>query len=315
MNNITQIEVIENMLKIGNYNKMFRVNFNGQRIYVLENPFSYYSGLTGALSAATFNGDPDKKRIKGWRESMIDSFGKKSADDFLDMTADFGTLLHSALVTIKENGQINWNEEESKAQEYFVLAYREKFLDPDLKTISKMVYEYQKHIASLMQFCYDCVQEIHAVEVPVIWEGLKIATPVDFKCICRQTPKGEFKPTTINIKTSSQISKNQFEQISCEMVMWNQTYKDVVEYTAILRTKDWTEGKIPTYEYKYLLREEAEKMALKCEKRLFLCLDSDASYFPEPTSKKFDGITKIGEQPKILIQSLQEEFESAKVLK
>ena len=310
MNSITKIELIENMLKIGDYNKMFRVNFNGQRLYIQEQPFAYYSGLTGALSASTFSGDQDKRRLKGWRESMIDSFGKKNADNFLQMTADFGTLLHAALVTIKENGKIVWKEEEDKALDYFLMAYKEKLIEPDLKVIKKMVYEYQKHVASLMQFHYDCVQEIYAIETPAKWDDLKIATPIDEYCLCRQTPKGEFKPTTINLKTSSQISKHQFEQVSCELSMWNETYKDSAEYTAILRTKDWKESKTPTYEYKYLSKVEAESVSLACRKRLALCLESDASYYPTPTHKKFEGETKIGEQPVIKINSIQEEWEN-----
>jgi hypothetical protein len=310
MNSITKIEPVENMLKIGDYLKLFRINYSGLRIYVRENPFAYYSGLTGALSAATFSGDPDKKRLKGWRESMIDSFGSKNADDFLQMTADFGTLLHSALVTIKEQGKINWAEEQEKSFEYFVMAYREKFLEPDLKVIKKMTYEYQKHVASLLQFCYDCVHEIYAIEVPAIWEDQKIATPIDMFCSCRQTPKGDHAKTTINIKTSSQISKHQFDQVACEMSMWNQTYLDKADFTAILRTKDWTESKIPTYEYKYLDKEAAEKLALNCINRLDLCLQSEASYYPEPFNKSFEGETKLGEQPQIVVKTLQEEFET-----
>jgi hypothetical protein len=309
MNNISKIETVENMLKIGNYLKMYRVNYSGTRLYVQEEPFAYYSGLTGALSASTFSGDPDKKRLKGWREGMIDSFGKKNADDYLEMTADFGTLLHTALVTIKNRGQINWKEEQERAYDYFVQAYRDKLLEPDLKVIKKMTYEYQKHVASLMQFHYDCVQEIYAIETPCKWERLSIATPIDEYCLCRQTPKGDFKKTTINLKTSSQISKHQIDQVSCEFVMWNETYGGA-EYTAILRTKDWKESNAPTYEYKYFDKITAEGLAATCAKRIELCLNSDASYLQEPTSRKFEGITKIGEQPKISVKSLKDEWET-----
>jgi hypothetical protein len=298
------------MLKIGDYLKMYRVNYSGLRLYIRENPFAYYSGLTGALSASTFSGDPDNKRLKGWRESMINSFGSKSADDYLQMTADFGTLLHSALVTIKDKGKINWSEEHDKAFEYFVMAYREKFLEPDLKVIKEMTYEYQKHVASLMQFCYDRVHEIYAIEVPAIWEPYKIATPIDMFCLCKQTPEGKYAKTTINIKTSKQISKHQYEQVSCEMSMWNQTYPDKAEFTAILRTTDWKEKSGPTYEYKYRNKEEAEKLALECAERLHLCLNSNSTYYPEPSTKAFDGETKLGEQPIIVAKTLQEEFET-----
>jgi hypothetical protein len=309
MKEITEIETIENMLKIGNYLKMFRVNFNGLRLYIKETPFTYYSGLTGALSASMFSGNQDKRRLDKWRTSMIDSFGEKNTNDFVEFTADFGHLLHAAAVTIKDNGCINWNEEKDKAFEYFVNMYKKKFLEPDIKVIKKQTYEYQKHVASLMQFHYDMVQEVYAIETPAIWEGLKIATPIDEFCKCRQTPKGDFANTTINFKTSSAINKHQMNQVACEMTMWNETYNEKADFTAIMRTKDWIEGKIATYEYKYMDKEMATKLALKCSNRLALCLDDEEStYYPSPINKSFNGITKIGQQPIIVSKNLQEEW-------
>ena len=304
---INDIEIIENMLKIGKFNKMFRINHGGLRLYIQEKPFGYYSGLTGALEAATFSGDKDKKRLKGWREGMIDSFGKKNADNFLNMTADFGTLLHTAAVTIKQEGKIDWNEEKDRAYEYFIMAYKTKHLEPDLRVIKLMVYEYQKHVASMLQFFYERVQEVYAIEVPAKVEHLKIATPIDIYCKCKQTDKGEFKNTTVNIKTSSQIFKHHYEQVAMEFHMWNETYGGA-ECTGIMRTKNWTEGKKPTFEYKYLDKEEASKLNVNSLKRLELCLMSDASYFPEPTNKSFTGVTEIGEQPEIITKSLEEEW-------
>lgn len=307
MDSITNIERVENLLKIGAYLKMYRVNFNGYRIYIQEDPFKYYSGLTGALSACTFKGDPDSKRLTSWRNSMIDSFGQKNTENFVEMTADFGTLLHMALVTIKEQGSIKWNEEKDKAVEYFINAYKDKTLEPDHKTIKKIVFEYQKHVASLMQFVYERVHEIYAIEVPVKWETLKIATPIDFYCSCKQTDKGQFKNTTINIKTSSQISNHQLEQICCEMDMWNETYSGA-DFTAIVRTKDWNDEKSPSFEYKYFPKEEAEYVANKAIERLKLCLNSPASYYPNSTTKSFVGETKIGEKPVIVSKTLEEEW-------
>lgn len=310
---IRDIEVVENMLKIGKYLKMFRVNFNGYRLYVQQDPFKYYSGLTGALSAATFKGDPDNKRLTSWRNSMIDSFGEKNTNDYVDMTADFGSLLHSALVTIKEKGKINWKEEEDKAFGYFVDSYKSKNLEPNLVVIKKMTYEYQKHIASMLQFIHERVQEIYAIETPAKWEALKIATPIDVYCSCKQTDKGEFKNTTINIKTSSQIGQHQLEQVSCELAMWNETYGGA-EYTAIMRTKDWTEGKTPTFEYKYLSLTDAYEIAQKAFDRLSLCLNTSASYYPNPVNRSFDGETKIGEQPIIVSKTIEDEWGKISVL-
>jgi len=308
MESITNIEKIENLLKIGTFMKMFRVNFNGMRLYIQEEPFQYYSGLTGALSACTFRGDQDAKRLDGWRTSMIDSFGHKNTEDYVSMTADFGTLLHMSLVTIKEKGCIVWSEEQDKAQEYFVNAYRAKSIEPDMRTIKKMRFDYCKHVSSLLQFVYDRVQEIYAIEAPCLWETMRICTPIDMVCSCRPTEKGDFKTTTINIKTSSQISAHQLEQIACENYMWNNTYDLQADISAIIRTKDWKDSGTPTYEWKYITKDECIKAAEEAAKRLWLCLNSNSSYFPNPMSKTFVGETKAGEKPEISIKTLEQEW-------
>lgn len=310
MSEIIDIERIENMLKIGDFIKMYRVNFNGYRLYISETPFKYYCGLTGALSASTFKGNKSEKRLSKWRTEMIDSFGEKNTNDFIGFTADFGSLLHTAAVTIKDKGCINWGEEKDKAINYFVDAYRKRFLEPDLKVIKMQVYEYQKHVSSLMQFHYDMVQEVYAIETPAVWNELKIATPIDEYCLCRQTPKGQFAKTTINFKTSSAIGKHQLDQVSCEMAMWNETYQNnKAVFTAILRTKDWTEGETPTYEYKYLSSVEAGINSEKCYKRLLLCLnDEESTYYPNPVIKTFTGETKIGEKPVIVEKTLEQNW-------
>lgn len=309
---IQDVEKIENLIKIGNYDKMYRINHNGSRMYIKESPFMYYSGLTGALTNATFKGNPEEKRLTGWRNSMINSFGEKSTNDYVEMTAEFGTLLHAALVGIQKTGGVVWNEERDKAYECFLAAYNKRRIEPDYRTIRRMTFEYQKHIGSMLQFIYDRVQEIYAIEVPARWEELKIATPIDLFCLCRQTPKGDFSKTTINLKTSSGISNHQFEQVACEFRMWNETYPDdMASNTAILRTVDWSEGKPPTYEYKYLNHLDAHVLSFDAEKRLTICLGSSSSYYPNPINKYFEGETKAGELPLIVFKSLEEEWVEA----
>lgn len=308
---ITNIEEVKNLVNSNKYLKLFRVNHNGLRLYINPQPFTYYSGLTGALERCTFAGNDEKRRLEGWRASMIDSFGKKQTDDYVQMTADFGTLLHMALVIIKEKGAIKWNEIKEAAEAYFIGAFKEKEILLNQITLRKMVYEYQKHVASLMQFIYERVSEIYAIEAPAIHEGLRIATPLDIVCECRQTDKGEFFDTTINVKTSSQISKHQLQQIAMENLMWNSTYEQKCDFTAIIRTKDWNESKIPTYEYKYLKPEEITQILNSVLKRLEFCLnDEDSTYYPSVISKSFSGETKLGEKPIVIEQSLQEEWEN-----
>jgi hypothetical protein len=311
---IKDIEVVENMLKIGNFIKMFRVNYMGYRLYIQQEPFEYFSGLTGALSAATFAGNPDHKRLVKWREKMVGSFGEKNTDDYVGMTADFGTLLHMALVTIKEKGGINWSEEKDMAYNYFVNAYKAKSLEPDLRVIKAMSYEYCKHVASLMQFIHERVHEIYAIETPAIWKTMKIATPIDLFCSCRCTEKGAFKNVTINLKTSNQISGHQMEQVACEQLMWNETYELQAENTAILRTKDWMDTKVPTFDFKYLSLGESTALCQNAANRLWICLNSDSSYYPSPTNKSFNGVTKVGEKPVIITKTLKEEWESILIL-
>lgn len=304
---IQDVEKIIDLTGSNQFKKLFRINYGGYRLYVNPDPFNYYSGLTGALSKATFQGDPAQQRLKGWRESMIDQFGQRNATEYVQMTADFGTLLHQALVTIKEKEVIDWAEETDKANEYFHELFAKTESD-SAYVIRKTTYEYLKHVASMMQFIHERVEKIYAIEVPVIWDELKIATPIDLVCLCRQTPKGEYSNTVINVKTSKQITPHHMEQVSCELTMWNQTYDIECEHAGIMRTKDWTEGKAPTYDYKYLHIADALDKSGQAFQRLNLCLQSDASYFPSPQNKRFEGTTKVGEQPVITVKNLSEDW-------
>ena len=311
---IKDVTTIKNLAD-ENYLRLFRIDFRGLRLYVQPDPFMYFSGLTGALSAAKFKGDPDERRLTSWRESFIDSYGKEAQRNYVDMTAEFGTLLHEALVTIKESKKIDWGFERDKADAYFTDVFLKQQQVPNVFVISKMVYEYQKHVASMMQFVYDRVSDIYAIETPVIWLEHKIATPVDLVCKCRQTPKGDLSDTVINIKTSSQIGKGHLQQVACELIAWNETYgrstspiNHICDHAAILRTKDWTEGKTPTYDYKYMDAGAAIECTEDLGARLKLCLNSDATYYPEPTYKAFEGETEIGSMPNVIIRSLEQEW-------
>lgn len=308
MKNITEIELIENLLKIGQYEKMHRINYMGKRIYIQETPFKHYSGLTGALSAATFKGDGGARRLGKWRESLVDSFGKQNFDTYMDAMAEFGTLTHESIVTIKENGKINWSEEEDKAWEYFMRFFKNKEMTPPEGIIRKMVFEYLQQVGSLLQFVYERVHEIYAIETMARWEELQIATPIDIFCSCRPTPKADFKKTTLNIKTSKQIGEEQLNQASCEMDMWNETYGDA-EFTGIIRGKDWKDK--PTFDMKVISVEDANIRLANIKPRLQLCMnDPDATYITNPVSKSFKGITVAGEIPEIVTMTLQEEWES-----
>ena len=90
--------------------------------------------------------------------------------------------------------------------------------------------------------------------------------------------------------------------------MWNETYDNKAEFTAIMRSKDWTESKAPTFDYKGLNLDEATKLSEDAKRRLMLCLNSESSYLPYPINKSFIGETKIGQKPEIITKTLEDEW-------
>lgn len=306
---ITNLEEVRDLT--GNHDlRLFRINFNGQRLYINHDPFTYYSGLTGALEAATFKGDNGERSLKTWREKLIEFYSRREVNHFVETTAEFGTLVHEALLFIKENGKIDWSYEADKAEAMFEDQLMKMSIFPDPKFIRDSVFEYCKHVASMLQFVHERVEEIYAIECPVISQGLKIATPVDLVCKCRQTPKGTAEKTVINVKTSNQITPHHLEQVACELVFWNETFPgELCEYSAILRTKEWRDGKAPTFDYKYQDIGQSIELHENASQRLKLCLQHpDSSYYPEPTYRRFTGETNLGEAPEIQVISLQEEW-------
>ena len=299
---ITEKEQINNLLTSGIKTvMMYRVMFSGKRLYVLPEPFGVYSGLTGALSASTFKGSIDAKRLDKWRDSMISHLGtQEKQESYLNAMADFGTAIHEVLVTIQKDGKLDWALEAERASEYFANSARKNNIEPNSNVIRQQTFEYCKAAASLMQFVYEEVSEIYSIEGMAKCESLSIVTPID---LTFKDKKGRM--ICCNIKTSNQISDHQREQASMEKMMWNETYPDCqVELTAILRTKDWR--KSPTFEYE-IIKDNSVSDVMQ---RLQLCKSNEKStYLNYPKSvPTFTGVTKAGEMPVIEYKTLQEIF-------
>lgn len=302
---ITEKELIENLFTGGLQTiPMFRIVFSGKRLYATSTPFKVYSGLTGALSAATFKGNIDAKRLDKWRDKMIDHLGNQDKQEsYLNAMADFGTLVHNALVTIKETGKLDWVEEQEKAQVFFEKSSIKNGITINHNVIRTQVFEYCKAAASLMQFVYDNVEEVYAIEGMAKCDILEIATPIDLVC---KMKTGEV--VSINIKTSSQIGDHQREQATIEKYLWNQTYDLKVNRTGILRTKDWR--KSPTYEYELVKPEVEKEMFDDAFKRLMLVKSNpNSTYLNYPKNiAVFQGVTKAGENPRIDYISIEQYF-------
>ena len=307
---ITNIEKIDNLIKGFPTITMYRINFGSKRGYVMTEPFSVYSGLTGALSAATFKGNQESKRLGGWREKQQEKLGIEGAEAYLNMTADFGSLSHEAIVRIKDNGCIDWAYENDYAASYFENSARSNGVTPSAEVIRMQVFEYSKVIASILQFVYEQVTEIHSVEGMTYSDKIQVATPIDITCTLKD--KKVDKRVTLNLKTSKQFTAHHREQVCLEKYLWNSTYPDFqVQATGLLRAKDWSIKKlVPTYELE-LIDEQTEHFMLKdAMSRLLICKDApDSTYLTFPkTVNTFSGITKAGEAPTLISKSIEQLF-------
>ena len=304
--NKPEIEEIKNLATGSSFPgiTMHRMYFQGRRSYVMMNPFRMYSGLTGALGAVTFKGDPDAKRIDKWRDSMINQLGSiEKQEAYLNTMADFGTLVHETLVNIRNDGALDWGQMNDYAEHYFEASARKNGIQPNPNVISRQVFDFNKAAASMLQYVYENVHEILAIEVMVKSESLQIATPVD---LVYRTKNMDIH--IVNVKTSGQISDHQIEQASMELLMWNETYPELkAKKTGIVRSKDWNLKKgVPTYEDKMITVEEANEIIKGTLPRLQIGKDLYANF---PTSVGvFVGTTKLGESPKIENVSMEKIF-------
>ena len=290
---------------------MNRISYMNRRCYVLtgmdeggNETNKVYSGLTSAMSASSFKGDINNVRLSKWRDKMVNQLGGlEQQQQYLDSMADFGTLTHSALVTIWENKSFDYDPQGEMAREYFIGSAKKLGISVNEDVLNSQVFDYLKAVSSLMQWIHDEVTDIVAVESMAICEKLKIATPLDIVCKL----KNSNDLVSINMKPSSQISDEHLKQASMEMMMWNETYpKYQVARTGIFRPKDWMEKKgVPTYETKLLDLADAQNNYLAVSKRMEIALnDPDVSYANfNLTKKMFTGKVPLGAAPKIEYQS------------
>lgn len=307
---ITEKEEIKNLIQCDRFISihMERIRFIEKRLYCTKEPFKVYSGLTGALDAATFKGNRGAKRLGKWRDKMRAELGVEGQEAYLSTMADFGSLTHECLVRIKQQGFLDWGFEQDYARQFFEGSAKRNGIEPNFNVIRSQVFDYCKAAASLLQFVHDNVMEIYAIETMAMSDELQIATPLDLVCRVKEK-KGE-RVVGLNIKTSEQFGLHHWEQVSVEMHLWNNTYPDFqIDATGLLRHKDWNQKKgLPTYAYELMDSEDQQKTFEDARKRLLLCLaDSECTYMNFPTElPSFSGITKSGEAPKIVTKTLEE---------
>lgn len=288
-------ELIENLLKSAIPTiSMFRVEYGGHRLYSTSIPCRLYCGLTGALDAITFKGNEDSKRLQSWRLDFVNNFGKTNQEGYVGMTADFGTLVHRAMLKIWQKKKLIWGEEQKEARAYFIQSAKSNSQIPNERVIEQQILEYCKAAAALMYFVNKEVVEIYAIEAMCKTDEHRIATPIDLVCKLKNGKKA-----AINIKTSSQLNDKHREQSIMEKFMWNETYPDnKVDVCGLLRTKDWNLKKEPTYEFEVVDEEDTlENLLAKFD--LSRKSEKDC-YIKFPREKvEFSGETILGQAPKL----------------
>lgn len=307
---ISEREEIKNLITGFDTIRMERIKFIERRLYIERTPFKVYSGLTGALAAATFNGNVESKRLGKWRDAMRKELGSQERQEaYLQMMADFGSLTHECLVRIHQNGKLDWKEEQDYAFEFFNQSAINNGITPNYNVTRKQVFDYCKAAASLLQFVYDNVVKIYSIEGMCKDEELEIATPLDFVCRIKKEKKGEVD-VSLNIKTSEQFSDSHREQVAVEKYLWNRTYPDLhIEKTGLLRAKDWSQKKgLPTYEMELLDEATETELLTDTLNRLRICKASKKATYVnyEKETPVFTGITVAGEPPKIEMKTLEQ---------
>lgn len=306
---ISEREVIKNLISDFPTIPMERIKFIEKRLYVEYNPFRVYCGITGALEASTFKGDVEAKRLGKWRDAMRKELGSQERQEaYLQMMADFGTLTHQCLVRIKENGKLDWKEEQDYAFDYFNQSAIKNGITPNYNVTRKQVFDYCKAAAALLQFVYDNVVKIYSIEGMCKDDELELATPLDL--VCRVKDKKTEIDVSLNIKTSEQFSNSHRKQVALEKHLWNKTYPDLqVAKTGLLRGKDWSQKKgIPTYEWELLDEADEQNLLSNTLNRLRICkADENATYINyEREVPVFAGVTVAGESPKIEMKTLEQ---------
>ncbi|MBL0317471.1 MAG: hypothetical protein IPP69_17570 [Flavobacteriales bacterium] len=300
------IELIQNLLTQSQFRDilMYRANF-GRRSYIKPQPFKVYSGLTGGMSASTFRGDMADKRLDSWKKTQVEIYGSvEKADAMLESMAYFGSAVHEALVDIWNSQCFEFDSD--KAREMFMESDRRLGLTHNESLVSQKVLEYHMAIASLMQFIYDEVSDILAIETMAICEELILATPIDLTCTLK-----DGRRVSLNIKTSSQINDHHLNQAAMEAVMWNETYPEYqVVGSGIIRPKSWKLDKVPTYDLKIMKMDEVNERARIMRKKMIACLeDPESSYANfDQRERIFTGKIKLGEAPKIVTKTIEQAF-------
>jgi hypothetical protein len=150
--------------------KLFRVQYAGNRHYVRENGEMYRS-LTTLLKNVEFA--KEARWLHTWRDEMEAKFGDaEQVEQYVQHTADYGTALHITIANAVRAGFIDWLD---LFDEYLPI-FTEQVKDSQIAYT--MCRQLQYDVASVLKFFSDYKVQVLAIELPV-WSKDGYATLID----------------------------------------------------------------------------------------------------------------------------------------
>ena len=289
-------EQVNSLFSIPQYQiteRIYRVEIAGNRHYRRESG-RLYKSLTTFLSAVM----PQNRFLQTWREKMAADLGSaEKAAEYVQATADYGTLLHIAVADYSRFGGVEW-----QAFDTFVFEYLQNMkLEPGALAAAQK--EVTKDFASILQFFHDYNVRVLAVEIPCFSEH-GIATLVDLVVEMDsknydKTPaeKRERHRAIINLKSGKKgFFEEHIFQLAMERAMFNETYQEDITEVYNLAPSDWKDK--PTYKLK---NQTDEIEAQKIEQQLYHFIELGKIRGVLSSPKKpvhvFTGKTEYGANP------------------
>lgn len=276
--------------------KVYRVGIGGGRYYQRASNNGIYKSLTTALSATT----PPSVHLDTWRDAMANQLGSNElADQYVRITADYGTLLHIAVADFVKDGSVDWYAK----KKWFAAQLSEIGLKD--KALNAATIELEKDLAAMVQFFYDYRVDIIAVEIPVFLD-LGVATLIDL--VCRMDNKANDQTpidtanrhnAIINLKSGKKgFFDTHVLQLEGERRAFNETYGKLVGYEIqeVYNLAPTAWRGTPKYKIKNQTKEADKKSRLFS---LYMEVGKELGVLSMPQTKYeiLTGVTQFGENP------------------
>jgi hypothetical protein len=276
--------------------KVYRVGVGGGRHYQRSSNNGIYKSLTTAMAAVM----PPSDQLETWRDAMADQLGSTSlADQYVEYTADYGTLLHIAVADFVKDGCVDWYAKKM----WFAAQLSEIGLKD--KALNAATRELEKDLAAMVQFFYDHRVEVIAVEIPVFLD-LGVATLIDI--VCRMDNKANDQTpietanrhnAIINLKSGKKgFFDTHVLQLEGERRAFNETYSKLVGYEIqeVYNLAPTAWRGTPKYKIKNQTKEADKKSRLFS---LYMEIGKELGVLSMPQTKYeiLAGVTQFGENP------------------